>query len=160
MPDSTADATKPIRAADVAPTAFSHGDRFAMRFRHLAEACGAQPYKIGVALEELPAGKQTCPAHYHTIEEEHVFVLSGALTVRIGKERYVMQAGDYVRFPAGATDEHCLFNHTDAVCSYLIIGDRSTDDVCVYPDSGKIMVRATGEIYDKTETRDYWDGEA
>ena len=127
--------------------------------RLISTATGPQPYKIGVAVEELPPGKQTCPAHYHLREEEHVYVLSGELTVRIGGERHIMGAGDYVRFPAGASDEHCLFNHTDAACTYLIIGDRDPDDVCVYPDSAKVSVRATGVIYDAGAPKEYWDGE-
>ena len=149
----------PIRAEDVPLTEFAHGDRFALRYRHLSSATPRQPYRIGVSLEELPAGKQVCPAHYHTKEEEHVFVLSGAVTVRIGDRRHVMQAGDYVRFAAGAAEAHCMYNHTDAPCRFLMIGDSHPDDVCVYPDSAKIKVKATGEIYDKRATRDYWDGE-
>ena len=149
----------PIRTEDVPWTEFAHGDRFALRYRHLASATVRQPYRIGVSREELPPGKQACPAHYHTQEEEHVLILSGALTVRIGDRRHIMQAGDYVRFAAGAAEAHCLYNHTDAPCTFLMIGDDHPDDVCVYPDSNKIKVKATGEIYDKGATRDYWDRE-
>jgi uncharacterized cupin superfamily protein len=69
-----------------------------------------------------------------------------------------MKAGDYVRFPAGSPHEHCLFNHTTEVCRYIIIGGNDPDDVCVYPDSGKLFVTAIGERYMRKHN-DYWVGE-
>lgn len=152
------DAAKPIATEQVPWTDFSHGEAFHIRYRHLSLAAGPQPYKIGVAIEELMPGKQNNPAHYHLREEEHLLILAGALTVRIGRDFHVMNAGDYVRFPAGAADEHCLYNHTTEVCRYLIIGDRDPHDVTVYPDSNKVSVRALGERY-RREAVDYWDGE-
>ncbi len=159
-PTSSPDPAQPIHTGDVAWTEFHHGDHFAIRYRHLSEATGPQPYKIGVSIEELAPGKQNNPAHYHLREEEHVLVLDGALTARIGAARHVMVAGDYVRFPAGAADGHCLYNHTNVVCRYLVIGDRDPSDVVVYPDSGKVLVRALRTMLDHTATRDYWHGEA
>jgi uncharacterized cupin superfamily protein len=118
-------------------------------------------YHVGVVLEELPPGKQSVPAHYHTQEEEHLYVLEGALTVRLGDERHEMKAGDYVCFPAGQQVGHCLINHTDKPCRYLIVGERNPNDVIVYPDSNKVLVRSLGrrEIYDRAAKRNYWDGE-
>jgi uncharacterized cupin superfamily protein len=47
-------------------------------------------------------------------------------------------------------------------CSYLMIGERDPNDVCVYPDSNKIMVaalRSEQDIFDMSAVRNYWDGE-
>ncbi len=154
----TDEPVKPMATDTVPWTEFSHGDNFALRYRHLSTAMGPQPYKIGVAIEELPAGKQNCPAHYHLREEEYVIILSGALTVRIGKDHHVMKAGDFVRFPPKSPHEHCLYNHTDEVCRYIIIGDRDENDVCVYPDSNKVGVTALGQRFMR-DHKDYWHGE-
>jgi uncharacterized cupin superfamily protein len=150
--------TKPLATADVPWTNCAEPANFNMRYRHLSRSMGPQPYKIGVAIEELPPGNQNNPAHYHLREEEHVLILSGALTVRIGKDFHIMKEGDYVRFPAQAPHEHCLYNHTLEVCRYLVIGDNSPDDVCIYPDSNKVGVTALGERF-RREHQDYWVGE-
>jgi uncharacterized cupin superfamily protein len=117
-------------------------------------------YRVGVQLEELPPGKSSAPAHYHLREEEHLLVLEGSCTLRLGEERLLLRAGDYACFPAGQKAGHCLVNEGSAVCRLLVVGERSPDEVAVYTDSGKVMVRALGEIYDRQATRAYWDGEA
>ncbi len=121
--------------------------------------------KIGVAIEELSPGKQSAPFHYHLVEEEHLMMLDGTATLRLGDERIAMKAGDFVSFPAGRAEGHCMINEGTAPCRYLVIGDHAWNEVCVYPDSEKIMVRALNragigdDIFDQTATRDYWDGE-
>jgi uncharacterized cupin superfamily protein len=118
-------------------------------------------YHVGVAIEELMPGKQSAPAHYHTLEEEHVYILEGTLTARIGADTFEMKAGDYVCFPAGQKAEHCLMNNSGAACRYVLMGERNPNDVVVYPDSQKVLIRALGRraIFDLTARRGYWDGE-
>jgi uncharacterized cupin superfamily protein len=99
---------KPISSLDVAWEEWSGIPRFGIRYRHLTLATIGEGYRVGVAIEELRPGKQSCPAHYHIFEEEHVYVLEGTLTARIGAETYEMKAGDYVCFPAGQKAGHCL----------------------------------------------------
>jgi uncharacterized cupin superfamily protein len=77
--------TKPFSSLDVSCEEWSEAPRFALRYRHLSRAAMGDDYRIGVAVEELAPGKQSSPAHYHIFEEEHVYVLEGALTVRIGR---------------------------------------------------------------------------
>ncbi|MEN2383528.1 MAG: hypothetical protein HEQ35_09285 [Gloeotrichia echinulata IR180] len=43
-----------------------------------------------------------------------------------------------VGFPAGEADGHQLANHSDAVVTYLEIGDRTADDEAYYPDNDLI----------------------
>ncbi len=144
-------------AAETAPLeAFSQGERFGSSFRHLSSFGGGD--HVGVALEELAPGKESNPSHYHMLEEEHAYILEGALTLRLGARAYVMKAGDYVCFPAGQKVGHSLFNHTDAQCRYLIIGERNPNEVIVYPESGRVSIRLTGEGYSTSATMDYWEG--
>ena len=89
----------------------------------------ATNYHVGVAIEELPPGMQSSPAHYHIFEEEHVYILEGALTVRIGAATHEMKAGDYVCFPAGQKAGHCLINNSGAACRYVIVGERNPNEV-------------------------------
>jgi uncharacterized cupin superfamily protein len=152
---------KPFSSRGVAWTESSEAPRFEVRYRHLSRAALGEDYRVGVAIEELAPGKQSSPAHYHIFEEEHVYLLEGTLTVRIGSEAFGMTAGDYVCFPAGQKAGHCLVNSSGATCRYLIIGERNPNEVVVYTDSRKVLVRALGRraIFDLAATRDYWDGE-
>lgn len=152
---------KPFSSLDIPWTEWSDAPRFALRYRHLSRAAIGEDYRVGVAIEELGPGKQSSPAHYHIFEEEHVYILEGALTVRIGADTYDMKAGDYVCFPAGQTAGHCLINDSGAICRYVIVGERNPNEVVVYTDSRKVLVRALGRraIFDLAATRGYWDGE-
>ena len=153
--------TKPFSSLDVAWTESSEAPRFAVRYRHLSRATMGDDYRVGVAIEELAPGKQSSPAHYHIFEEEHVYILEGALAARIGADTYDMKAGDYVCFPAGQKAGHCLINNSGAICRYVIVGERNPNEVVVYTDSRKVLVRALGRraIFDLAATRGYWDGE-
>lgn len=164
MPDSLPcmkqkPAHPPISSENVAWEPFERG-RFGSRFKHLTRAAmGERPYHVGVAIEELPPGKQSCPFHFHMLEEEHLLVLDGECTLRLGEERITFRAGDYAVFPAGDKVGHCLVNETDKTCRYVVIGENNPNESCVYPDSRKVSNRWLGERYDRAATRDYWDGE-
>lgn len=138
---------------------WNEGVRYGSRFRVLSNS-REDKRKIGIAVEELPPGKQSCPFHFHMIEEEHVIALEGEATLRLGDERYTIKAGDYVGFPAGQKAGHCLINESDKPFRFIIVGDNSPNEVCVYPDSDKIMISSFGrKIVRDAESLDYWDGE-
>jgi uncharacterized cupin superfamily protein len=140
-------------------TEWSQGARFQSRFRTLSSTA-KDGRKIGIGFEELPPGKQSCPFHFHMLEEEHIIALKGEATLRLGEERYTIRAGDYVGFPAGQRAGHCLVNESGAPFRFIIIGDKQPGDVCVYPDSGKLAVPLLGgAILRDAERLDYWDGE-
>ncbi len=159
MPGDTV--VKPISSNDVPWTEWTDVPRFDIRYKHLSRTLLGADYRVGVAIEELRPGKQSAPAHYHVFEEEHVFILDGALTVWLGAATHEMKAGDYICFPAGQKAGHCLVNNTDAVCRYVIVGENKKNEVAVYTDTGKMMARIDGKrtIVDLAATRGYWDGE-
>jgi uncharacterized cupin superfamily protein len=152
---------RPISSLDVPWTEWSDVPRFGLRYRHLTRAAVGEGNRVGVAIEELGPGRQSSPAHWHVLEEEHVYILEGALTVRIGADARPMKAGDYACFPAGQRAGHCLVNDSGAPCRYVIVGERNPNDVVVYTDSNKVLVRALGRraILDLAARRGYWDGE-
>lgn len=145
---------EPFSTEDVPWQVFSKGERFGIRYRQVGDYGGGS--HVGVGIEEIEPGRQAYPAHYHMLEEEHVLILDGSLTLRLGDKEYEMSSGDYVCFPAGQKTEHALINRGDAVCRYLIVGERSDNEVLVYPDAGRVGVRLLGEGYRATETMDYW----
>jgi uncharacterized cupin superfamily protein len=148
--------TAPFSIEDVPWEEWQQGQRFGSRVRQLGKHGGGS--HVGVLMEELPPGKQSSPAHYHLLEEEHLLVLEGQMTLRLGEQTYEVAAGDYVCFPAGQAVAHTLQNTGTAPCRFLIIGEHNPHDVVVYPDSEKVMVRATQEVY-RTAALDYWEGE-
>ena len=150
----------PIAIDSVPWTEWGKGARFGLRYRVLSDTHGADKRKIGVSYEELAPGRQSSPFHYHMVEEEHIVALEGEATLRLGEERYRIKAGDYVGFPAGQRAGHCLVNEGDKPFRFIMIGDNAENEVCVYPDSGKVMIYNLGRlILREGESLDYWDGE-
>jgi uncharacterized cupin superfamily protein len=152
---------RPLRSSEVPWSAWADVPRFAVRYRHLSLAALGEAYRVGVAIEELAPGKQSSPAHWHVFEEEHLYILEGSLTLRIGAARHRMTAGDYVCFPAGQQAGHCLVNDSGAPCRYVVVGEHNPNEVSVYTDSNKVLVRALGRraLFDMAAKRGYWDGE-
>ncbi len=145
---------EPFRAEEVPQEEFSRG-RFGSRWRHLSAFGGGS--HVGVVLEELPPGMQSNQRHYHMLEEEHVYVLSGAMTLLLGEREYEMRAGDYVCFPAGQKEGHALVNRGTEPCRYLLIGENNANDVSVFPGTGRVGVKLLGEGYDGRRPVGYWE---
>jgi len=150
----------PVAIESLPAEEWSEGVRYGGRVTVLSNTRGEEKRKIGIAIEVLQPGKQSCPHHYHMVEEEHIIGLEGEATLRLGDERYPIKAGDYVAFPAGQRLGHCLVNEGDKPFKFLIVGDRAENETCVYPESGKIMIYNLGRlILREGENIDYWDGE-
>lgn len=149
---------EPFQIGRVPRQEFLRGERFGMRYQHLSAFGGGT--QISVAMEVLEPGRQANQAHYHMLEGEHVFILEGSLTVRLGPKSYVLCAGYYVCFPARQEVGHALFNHTSAPCRYLVLGNPQPQDAAVFRKSGRVGVKLLGESYRKSATMEYWEGVA
>jgi uncharacterized cupin superfamily protein len=147
---------EPFHVSDVPWQEFSRGAGYGMRYQHLSSFGGAT--QVGVAMEVLEPGRQANPMHYHMLEEEHVFVMEGQLTVRLGERSYLMTPGHYICFPAGQKVGHALINESDLPCRYLILGNPQKADVAVFPQTGRIDVKLLGTGYRQSATMDYWEG--
>ena len=117
---------RPIRESEVESQDWYLGTKQEIRGRALSDVGGLA--KLGVGTLELPAGCNTKPAHYHTLEEEHLYVLEGTATLYLGDSTYSLLPGTYVCFPAGQTLPHYIDNHSGDVLRYLMIGERIDDD--------------------------------
>jgi uncharacterized cupin superfamily protein len=160
MGNQTREPQGPISTDSLPWRDWKQGQRFGGRIRGLSEQY-LQEWHVGVYLEELQPGKQSCPAHYHLQEEEHIFILQGEVTLRLGDKWHAMRTGDYACFPAGQPAGHCLVNESNAPCRYLVIGENKPHETCVYTDSNKLQVRSPGSlrVLDLLAARNYWDGE-
>jgi uncharacterized cupin superfamily protein len=89
--------------------------------------------RVGVGLMHLLPGCNTEPAHWHSREEEHLYALSGAATLRLGEREHTLTAGSYVCFPAGQALAHSLVNTGSEPFVYVMIGERIAGDEVTYP---------------------------
>jgi uncharacterized cupin superfamily protein len=100
--------------------------------RALGDAVGLT--KIGINLTTLAPGKESSMRHYHTSEDEFVFVLEGEVVLRTDEGEQLLGAGTSAGFPAGSTNAHQLVNRSNRPARYLEISNRDPNDVPVYPD--------------------------
>jgi uncharacterized cupin superfamily protein len=151
----------PIASNNMDWQEWSAGPRFGSRIRHLTRAALGNTYNVGFVIEELAPARQSVPAHYHVFEEEHLFVLYGEATLRLGADTHTLRAGDYAIFPAGQDAAHCLINTAATPFRFVMIGEHKAEDVVHYPDSGKVQLRAkgVGECFHLGKPVRYWEGE-
>lgn len=147
----------------------SHGQRFSYRRKALATAANAE--NLGCSLYVVPPGKRPFPYHYHTANEEAIFVLSGSGSLRTREETLEITAGDYVALPVGESGVRQVINTSDDLLRYLCISTMIHPEIIRYPDSGKIGLFAGSAPFGPVDQRilttflseeaemDYWDGE-
>ncbi|MCX5745545.1 MAG: cupin domain-containing protein [Proteobacteria bacterium] len=100
--------------------------------RALGDALGLT--RFGVNLTTLFPGKESSMRHFHTREDELVFVLEGEVVLRTDEGEQVLTAGMCAGFPAGTTNGHQLVNRSEHPARYLEIGNRDPSDTSGYPD--------------------------
>jgi uncharacterized cupin superfamily protein len=117
------------------------------RLRHaLGEAAGLTQF--GVNLQRLPAGSWSSQRHWHTAEDEFVWVLEGELMLVTDDGEELLRAGDCVGFKAGVANGHHLQNRSGADAVILAIGSRNeATDVVDYPDIDLRWSNATGDAH-------------
>lgn len=123
------------------------------------EKKGINPKNLNFDLRQLPPGEYCAAYHFHRYAEELFMIISGSATLRTPEGLEVVNAGDLMFFEMGEKGAHQLYNHTDAPCVYLDIRTFIGHDICEYPDSNKILIAPTFEIYSKDTSLKYFDGE-
>ena len=121
---------KPIRDSQVEKHTWYAGTDREIAGRALCDVGGSS--KIGFGILELSPGCNTLPAHYHSLEEEHLYVLEGSGTLHLGEENFPLEKGSYTHFPAGQAIPHYLSNESDAVLTYIMVGERIEGDEVAY----------------------------
>ena len=100
--------------------------------RPLGDALGLT--RIGVNLTTLSPGKESSMRHWHSHEEEFVYVLEGELVLVTDAGEQVLAAGSCAGFKAGSGDGHQLVNRGAVPAVYLEVSNRDPADAVVYPD--------------------------
>lgn len=125
--------------------------------RELGNALGLSHY--GVNLVELGPGAWSAQRHWHSAEDEFVYVVSGELTLVTDAGRQRLTAGMVAGFPAGTPDGHHLVNESGETAVYLEIGDRSDDDEVRYPDIDLVLTaRSQGRVFRHNDGQPYDGG--
>lgn len=106
--------------------------------RALGDACGMG--KLGVNLVVLAPDAQSSLRHWHTLEDEFVFVLDGEVTLESDAGEQVLTTGMCAGFRAGDRNAHHLINRSGKPVRYLEIGNRTEGDDCFYPDDDMMWI--------------------
>ena len=104
----------------------------ARRWRVLGDAAGLTQF--GVNVVELPPGCWSSQRHWHSHEDELVYVLEGELVLVTDAGERLLTAGLAAGFPGGKPDGHHFINRSGKTARYLAIGSRIAADLCDYSD--------------------------
>jgi uncharacterized cupin superfamily protein len=101
--------------------------------RRVGDAAGIDQF--GVNFTRLPPGCWSSQRHWHTAEDEFVFVVEGEVVLVTGSGEETLRAGDCAGFKAGEPDGHHFQNRSGRDAFLLEIGTRRRDDdETTYPD--------------------------
>lgn len=99
----------------------------------LGDAAGLTHF--GVNLLRLPPGVWSSQRHWHSAEDEFVYILEGEVVLVTDAGEEVLRAGDCAGFKAGEPNGHHLQNRTGAEAIVLEVGSRNPErDGVDYPD--------------------------
>ncbi|HEV2363548.1 MAG TPA: cupin domain-containing protein [Caulobacteraceae bacterium] len=141
-----------MKKIDVAATPEKSGSSYPAP---LDAPCAATSWKVlarshglthfGVNLSRLPPGAWSSQRHWHSHEDEFIWVVEGELVLITDAGEETMRAGDCAAFKAGDPDGHHFVNRSNRDALILEIGNADAErDVCDYPDID--MVAGPGEL--------------
>jgi uncharacterized cupin superfamily protein len=94
----------------------------------------AELTQFGVNLLRLPPGVWSSQRHWHTHEDEFVFVIDGEVVLVSNDGEEILRAGDCAGFKANQPNGHHLQNRSQRDALVLEIGSRSECDGTFYSD--------------------------
>lgn len=115
--------------------------------RRLGDAAGLRDF--GVNLMTLPPGGWSSQRHWHSHEDEFVYVLEGELTLVEDDGETRLRAGECAAFPKGSGNGHHLKNLSSVVAIYLEVGSRDPGDLTTCSDIDMMSSSADGRFVHK-----------
>jgi uncharacterized cupin superfamily protein len=100
--------------------------------RRVGEAVGMKNFGFNVAT--LEPGAWSSHRHWHTRQDEMIYLLEGELTLVNDSGRKLIKPGMAVGFPANAGEGHNLVSTGTTTAVYIEVGDRLPGDDVFYPD--------------------------
>lgn len=142
-------ALPPLAASDVPPRSrqTNYPEPFASRVagrqkRALGDAFGLRSF--GVNLTTLKPGAISALRHWHSVQDEFVYILSGHPTLVTDAGETTLRPGMCMGFRGGEPDGHHLVNRSADDVVYLEVGDRLPGDSGRYPDDDLEAFMAPG----------------
>jgi uncharacterized cupin superfamily protein len=118
------------------------------RSEWISEAGGLTQF--GALIEILPPGSRSSIKHWHSAEDEMIYVLDGEITLVEGNTETVLRPGDAATFRAGDPVGHYLENRSNLPTRCLTVGTRAPIDTITCPDHDRICHR------DRSLPEDIW----
>ena len=118
--------------------------------QRLGNAGGLTDFSVN--LMRLPPGNWSAQRHWHSHEDEFVYVLAGELTLVEDAGETLLGAGDCAAFRKGSGDGHHLINRSAAMAVYLEVGSRSPADVITCSDIDMMSPASDGRFLHKDGT--------
>jgi uncharacterized cupin superfamily protein len=134
-------------------------DKFRLFSDFSRKKTGLNPKNLNFDIRLLNPGQFSAPYHFHRYAEELFMVISGSMTLRTPDGLEIINEGDLAFFEMGDSGAHQFHNHTTEPCTYIDIRTFIGFDVCEYPDSEKILIIPSFEIYKKGLRTTYFEGE-
>ena len=101
--------------------------------RRLGDALGLT--RIGVNLVRVLPGKESSMRHWHTREDEFVYMVEGELVLRTQGGEQLLRAGMCAGFAAGSDDGHHFINRGEQPAVYVVVSNRDPEDTAYYSDA-------------------------
>lgn len=118
--------------------------------QRLGDAGGFRDF--GVNLMTLPPGGWSSQRHWHSDEDEFVYLLEGEVTLVEDGGETLLRAGDCAAFPKGACNGHHLINRSSTMAVYLEVGSRNPNDLTTCSDIDMMSSNADGRFVHKDGT--------
>jgi len=118
--------------------------------QRLGNAAGLADF--GVNLMRLPPGGWSSQRHWHSAEDEFVYVLQGEVVLIEDGGETVLRAGDCAAFPKNSGNGHHMINRSGAMAAYLEVGSRSPEDVITCSDVDMMSPSTDGRFLHKDGT--------
>jgi uncharacterized cupin superfamily protein len=107
---------------------------------------------FGVNLMHLAPGNWSSQRHWHSHEDEFVFILAGELTLVENDGETILRAGDCAAFPKNSGNGHHMINRSGETAVYLEVGSRHPDDMTTCSDIDMMSANADGRFTRKDGT--------
>jgi len=118
------------------PFATLSADRIRQR---LGDAGGLSDF--GVNLMQLPPGNWSSQRHWHSHEDELVYVLEGEVVLCEDGGEITLKPGDAAAWKAGVANGHCLVNRGNGDATFIEIGTRAATERAHYSDIDMMATR-------------------
>jgi uncharacterized cupin superfamily protein len=118
--------------------------------QRLGNAGGLRDF--GINRMTLPPGSWSSQRHWHSHEDEFVYILEGEVTLIEDDGETVLRAGDCAAFPKGTGNGHHMINRSPAIAVYLEVGSRDPQDLTTCSDIDVKSANSDGRFVRKDGT--------